>query len=225
MTDTDVDVKDADYLERVARMPPNPKKLVVWLHGLGADGHDFEPMITAFGQHIALDDVGVVLPHAPIRPITVNGGHLMRGWYDIISIELERTIDESSIIQSKRAILSLIKDLCQRYHLTTEDVFLGGFSQGSALALACTDTPLAGILALSGYQAIPIKKLPQTPLFVMHGVADDVVPLVLFERLRQNLKDDPNTQFATYDVGHGVCYEQILPMANFIADCLGLQKA
>ena len=157
----------------------NPQSAVIWLHGLGADGHDFEPIVPELvprGERA----LRFVFPHAPLRPVTLNGGFAMRAWYDIIALDRRAAEDESGIRMSQ----SLINELLRRESargIPTERIVLAGFSQGGAMALFCgTRYPerLAGIIGLSCYQLLAgrfdAERLPvnqATPIFVAHGNA------------------------------------------------------
>ena len=173
-----------------------PTASVIWLHGLGADGNDFVPLVERF---TALQkSVRFVFPHAPIRPITINGGMEMRAWYDIEEIDLKAREDAAGIQDSEKQIRVLIQrelDL----GISPKKIVLAGFSQGGALALYTGlryPLPLAGIIALSGYLSLPLTlendrnvANQNTPIFMAHGLFDPMVPLMFGQMARTQLED------------------------------------
>lgn len=202
---------------------------VIWLHGLGADGNDFVPVIEA----LDLPDsppIRFILPHAPVRPITLNGGQAMRGWYDIIGIGPEYPEDKEGIRSSRTLLQSLIHKEKSR-GISADRVLLAGFSQGGAAVLHTGlryDRPLAGILALSSY--LPLRdslgselspEQLQTPLMVMHGSDDAVVPpeygRLSCDAMRQQGLD---VTWKEYPMGHTLCAEQLKDIRGFILSCL-----
>lgn len=198
---------------------------VIWLHGLGADGNDFVPIIPELNLSTS-SNVRFIFPNAPIRPVTINNGYQMRAWYDITSITSERTFDTAGIAQSVTDICALI-DLQLASGLATTDIILAGFSQGAAIALTTFlryPKPLAGVIALSGYlpmqqtalqQACSANK--QTPIYIAHGTVDMVVPYALGLSTYTALKDsgfDP--AWHCYPMGHAVCQEEIKDIGAFI---------
>ena len=163
-----------------------PQMLVIWLHGLGADGHDFEPVVPQFKN----PQIGIefIFPHAPVQPVTINGGMKMRSWYDIKMMDIGKMPDEQGIRQSEAQVLELI-DAQIAKGWKSEQIILAGFSQGGAIALHTstrTQHKLAAVIALSCY--LPIQdKWPNehvsvnkdTPYFIGHGTQDPVVPFQL----------------------------------------------
>ena len=206
--------------------PPKPvTAVVVWLHGLGADGHDFEPAAAELGR-AGLDDVRFVFPHAPVRPVTINGGMAMRAWYDIAGPELDRRADEEGVRESGAVARTLVDEQIAR-GITPERVVLAGFSQGGAIALhAGLRFPfrIAGILALSTY--LPAAKSLATqahaanrdvPIFLAHGSQDPVIALALSERSRAAMADlGYVVEVHTYPMPHSVCAEEIRDIANWL---------
>lgn len=205
---------------------PSPTFSVIWMHGLGADGSDFEPIVS----ELELEDlpaVRFVFPNAPHRPVTCNAGYVMRAWYDIISLEPhQRKIDEAGLIQSRDIVRQLIAHEIGR-GVPTKHIFLAGFSQGGAVAYLSALThpePLAGVIALSTY--IPSAELitaelsdknTQLPMFVAHGIDDDVVSPALGSQaleLVQQLGFAPNWE--TYEMGHSVCIEEVKDIGNWL---------
>ena len=198
---------------------------VVWLHGLGADGHDFEPVAAELGRG-GLDDIRFVFPHAPVRPVTINGGMEMRAWYDIAGPELDRRADEEGVRASAGIARDLIDEQIAR-GIAGERIVLAGFSQGGAIALyAGLRFPfrVAGILALSTY--LPAAKSlaaeahaanRDVPIFLAHGSQDPVIALVLSEHSRAAMADlGYIVELHTYPMPHSVCAEEIRDIANWL---------
>ena len=202
---------------------------VVWLHGLGADGHDFEPVAAELGR-AGLDDVRYVFPHAPVRPVTVNGGMAMRAWYDISESELDRGTDQEGV-RASAGIAAALVDEQIALGLPARRIVLAGFSQGGAIALfAGLRLPIriAGILALSTY--LPVEESLQAqahpantdvPIFLAHGSHDPLIPLALSERSRAVMADlGYIVETHTYPIPHSVCPEEIRDIANWLSRVL-----
>ena len=210
----------------VAVEPSKPATAaVVWLHGLGADGHDFEPVAEELGR-TGLDDVRYVFPHAPVRPVTVNGGMAMRAWYDIAGPELDRRADEEGVRASAGIARALVDEQIAR-GIAAERIVLAGFSQGGAIALfAGLRLPfrVAGILALSTYLPVATSLAAEAhpanrdvPIFLAHGSQDPVIALALSERSRAAMADLGYTvEVHTYPMPHAVCAEEIRDIANWL---------
>ena len=174
-----------EYLE--VNTADNPQYSVIWMHGLGADGHDFEPIVQILGLRAATA-VRFIFPHALRRPITINGGMVMRAWYDIIEISTSRGQDKAGIEHSADKIYALIDHEIER-GIPAENIVLAGFSQGGAMALHVGlryPERLAGIMVLSGYLLFPDQLQDErsqanaaTAVFVGHGTQDPMVPLAL----------------------------------------------
>lgn len=210
---------------------PSPRGCVIWLHGLGADGHDFEPIVPELrlGPDLPLR---FIFPHAPVRPVTLNGGMAMRAWYDIISLApASRQIDEGGLLESRAYVRQLIEHENGR-GITSDRIILAGFSQGGAVAYLSALThpvPLAGIVALSTY--IPSARLlvdelteanRQIPVFAAHGTQDDVVALELGTQalgLLQTLGLEP--EWHTYDMPHSVCLQEVADIGAWIKALVG----
>jgi len=188
---------------------------VIWLHGLGADGHDFAPVV----QALDLRGVRFILPHAPARPVTINGGYVMPAWYDIRSTGLDADEDAAGLAQSSRVVDDLIARELAR-GVAPSRIVLAGFSQGGALALYAGLAPgrvLGGIVVLSAY--LPLMAgfnewcaagAPTIPIFMAHGVQDRVVPLQLAERSRHKLVACGfDVEWQVYPMAHSVCEEEI----------------
>lgn len=205
---------------------------VIWLHGLGASGHDFEPIVPELSLG---DTVGVrfIFPHAPVRPITINGGAPMRGWYDIDSLDFsERQQDSAGIKDSAQHIEALIDAEIAR-SIPAGNIFLAGFSQGGAIALYTGLTskhPLAGIMALSTYLPIQESTLAaltnhamQMPVFMAHGQYDDVIDIRYAVQSRELLLQHIKTiEWHDYPMAHSVCAEEIADISTWLKPQLGL---
>jgi phospholipase/carboxylesterase len=203
----------------------NPQAAVIWLHGLGADGHDFEPIVPELVQR-SERALRFVFPHAPMRPVTLNAGYVMRAWYDIIAIDRRAAEDESGI----RASQALITELIRRENargIATERIVLAGFSQGGAMALySGTRYPerLAGIIGLSCYQLLAGRFAAErdpanqaTPIFLAHGTQDPVVPPALGEAACRQLQAAGYTvEWHAYSMPHSVCTQEVADIAAWL---------
>lgn len=204
-----------------------PTVAVIWLHGLGADGSDFEPIVSELGLP-ASPGIRFVFPNAPHRPVTCNGGYVMRAWYDIISLAPDsREIDEAGLLASRDIVRAVIAREEDR-GIPSQRIFLAGFSQGGAVAYLSALThpaPLAGVIALSTYMPSPhlitsdlSEANRQIPLFVAHGTDDDVVSLGLGQqafRFVQSLGFNP--EWHSYDMPHAVCEEEIADIGDWLS--------
>jgi len=199
---------------------------VIWLHGLGADGNDFEPLIRQWGL---ADELGArfVLPHAPTRPVTLNNGMVMRAWYDIYDLGFSQREDRQGVEQAQQHLLSLILRERER-GLPSDRILLAGFSQGGAVALYTAlrfMEPLAGVLALSAY--LPLvdrlageKRADPSLLTIRmdHGEQDPVVPFALAERSRERIEEQGyHVDFHAYVMGHSLCIPQMESLRHWIA--------
>lgn len=208
---------------------PKPTRAVIWMHGLGADGNDFAPLVPELKLQ-GLPDIRFIFPHAPVRAVTINNGMAMRAWYDIFTIDLVRHEDETGLRESQAAVQALIQRENAR-GIGTEHIVLAGFSQGSAVALQAglrQHQKLAGIVALSGY--LPLAELAinerhaantETPIFLAHGTMDPVVPLSRGQETHNKLLDlgYPVT-WKTYPMPHSVCIEEIADITRFLRTVL-----
>jgi len=202
---------------------------VIWLHGLGADGHDFEPIVPEL-RLPAGHTIRFKFPHAPIRPITINGGMEMRGWYDIGQQGLDRQVDEAGIRASAAAVGRMLDDEIHS-GIESRRIVLAGFSQGGAIALHLglryRDT-LAGILALSTYlplaetlAAESVSTQRGTPIFIGHGSQDPLVPENFGRGTYEKLRDSGYTvEYKTYPMAHAVCAEEIMDVATWLKTLL-----
>jgi phospholipase/carboxylesterase len=202
-----------------------PGGSVIWLHGLGADGHDFEPIVPELVQP-AERALRFVFPHAPIRPVTLNGGYPMRAWYDIAALDRRTAEDESGIRASRAAIDTLIRRENSR-GIVSERIVLAGFSQGGAMALfAGPRYPerLAGIMGLSCYLPLGSRHTAErsaanqaTPIFLAHGRQDPVVPEMLGEYARKALEASGyNVEWHAYDMPHSLCPQEVIDIAAWL---------
>lgn len=191
---------------------------IIWLHGLGADGHDFEPVVPMLGLAA---HTRVLFPHAPVRPITINGGMPMRGWYDIVSFE--RRQEDSAGIADSFAALKMLYDEEIRSGIKPENILFAGFSQGGAMALHLgLRLPCAGILSLSAY-LLDVDNTPaageksRLPILQIHGSYDNVVPYALGE-LSHNilLQKGYLPQWQGYPISHEVSQEEIRFIAAWL---------
>lgn len=204
--------------------PPQPPELtVIWLHGLGADGHDFEPIVAELPLDAA---VRFVFPHAPLRPVTINGGLSMRAWYDIAAIGPGAAEDEAGILDSAAALRGLI-DREAAAGVDPARIVLAGFSQGGAIALwtALTEPrPLAGVLALSTYLPLAARLAAERepanrrlPIWMAHGREDAMIPLRLAANSRDRLRAwGYGVDWHAYPMPHGVCAEEIADIGAWL---------
>jgi phospholipase/carboxylesterase len=198
---------------------------LIWLHGLGADGHDFEPLIPELRL---VDELGVrvILPHAPPRPVTINGGMVMRAWYDVLSPDFGHAEDHSGIRQSEQLLLALIaREVANG--ISAQRVVLAGFSQGGAMALHTGlryPQPFAGILALSCYLPL-VESLDRessaasraVPIMMAHGVNDPLIPLTLAEQSRDRLQQLGYTvDWHSYPMPHAVYPQEIRDLRDWL---------
>ncbi len=204
---------------------PEPCASVIWLHGLGADGHDFEPIVPALGFGAA-PAVRFVFPHAPMRPVTINNGWVMRAWYDVRAEGGERREDEAGVRESQKAVEALIARERAR-GVPAASLVLAGFSQGGAMALHTGlrhADRLAGILALSCF--LPLGATVEheasaanrdVPIFMAHGVYDQVIPLARARRACHLLAGLAwNVEWREYPMPHAVCDEEIADIAAWL---------
>lgn len=205
------------------------KATVIWLHGLGADGHDFEPIVPELKLPAELG-VKFVFPHAPVIPVTINGGYQMRAWYDIRNADLSQREDETGVRQSAEQVEQLIKHEIEQ-GIPADKIILAGFSQGGAVTLHLAtrlNQKLAGIVALSTYLTIPDKLADEksdanldTPIFMAHGQQDPVVPMQRGQYSAKVLQDNGfKVQWSDYPMPHAVCLEEIQALGRYIEQAL-----
>jgi phospholipase/carboxylesterase len=215
-----------DRLETVEVQPSEGvEAAVVWLHGLGADGHDFESLVPELDLP-SRPAVRFVFPHAPVRPVTINAGWRMRAWYDIAGLDRRSPQDARGIRESAQAVRGLLARERER-GIRADRIVLAGFSQGGAIALfegLRHPERLAGIVALSAYlplgEALGTEAHPANaaaPILMAHGTEDPTVPLDFGEHSRIALeKLGYAVEWHTYPMGHAVCEDEIADIRSFL---------
>jgi phospholipase/carboxylesterase len=191
-----------------------PRNSVIWLHGLGADGHDFEPIVDAL-ELPGDASIRFIFPHAPVRPVTINGGIPMRAWYDFRQMIPGQGEDNQQIQESIGQLTDLIRMESER-GVASDRICLAGFSQGGVIALMTAlqcGMPLAAVMGLSTYlplnEAIP-DEVGRLPVFLAHGRYDDVLPYALGEQAYKGLKQQGfEVDWHDYPMAHSVCEEEI----------------
>jgi len=211
---------------------PDPTASIIWMHGLGADGHDFEPIVPELKLPASLP-VRFVFPHAPLRPVTINAGMVMRAWYDVFDLEERRGEDEAGVRASQPLVEVLIARE-QARGIPTARIVLGGFSQGGVMALQTGlrhPKRLAGIAALSCYlplaRSLPAEASPanrDVPIIMAHGSYDDLIPVARAHRSRDRLQElGFRVTFREYPIPHAVCPEEIRDLASWVGEVLSSQ--
>lgn len=206
----------------------DPRVAVIWLHGLGASGHDFEPVVPelAFAREQA---VRFIFPHAPELPVTVNGGMAMPAWYDILAMDIDRKVDTPQLKASADAVALLIEQELEK-GIPSENILIGGFSQGGAVAyeLALSyPQKLGGLFVLSTYFAtadsIQLAEANRNiPVFVGHGSYDPVVPESLGRAATGTLEElGFKPVYRSYPMEHSMCLEEVRDLDRFFSRCLG----
>jgi len=208
---------------------PGPVASVIWLHGLGADGNDFVPIVPELGLPPARA-LRFIFPHAPVRAVTINNGMRMRAWYDIAAADLNNRADISGVRQSTDQVEALIAREKGR-GVAAAHIFLAGFSQGGAIALYAGlrhAERLAGILALSTY-LVQADRLPaeaaaanrDVPIFMAHGTADPVVRFEWGLASRRALEANGNpVEWHQYPIEHSLCLEEVRAIGAWLAKVL-----
>ena len=205
---------------------PNPRHAVIWLHGLGADGNDFAPIVPELVDR-AWPPLRFVFPHAPVRPVTINNGMRMRAWYDIKGMQIADKQDEPGIRESIAQLDELIAREGER-GIPSQRVLLAGFSQGGAIVLAGGvrhAAKLAGIMALSTYLPLAEKTAGERseanrglPVFMGHGSIDNVVPEVLGTTTRNTLETlGYAVEWHSYPMAHQVSAQEIADLRKWMA--------
>ena len=211
---------------------PKPTAAVIWLHGLGADGNDFAPIVPELGLAGA-PAIRFIFPHAPMIPVTLNNGYVMRAWYDVSPGDLEgntRQPDAKGVRASQAAIEKLIEREVSR-GVAAGKIVVAGFSQGGAIALQTGlrhPEKLAGIMALSTYlplaQTLPAEASAANrsiPVFYAHGTLDPVIPMAMAETSRQVLgAAGYKVEWHEYQMPHSVCIEEIREIGAWLARVL-----
>jgi phospholipase/carboxylesterase len=208
----------------------NPEVSVIWLHGLGADGNDFVPIVRELDL-AGLPGIRFIFPHARTIPVTVNGGYVMRAWYDITGADLTRREDENGLRASQLEVEAFIAREKAR-GIPASRIILAGFSQGCAMTIQAGlrhPEPLAGMLCLSGYVPLSAKLATertqeslQTPIFMAHGRHDNVVSFSRAESSRDLLVSlGYQVEWHEYAMQHSVCLEEVQAMSAFFKKVLG----
>ena len=201
------------------------KYSLIWLHGLGADGHDFEGIVPQLHLN-AEANIHFIFPNAPIQAVTINAGMKMRAWYDILEMSLNRKVDVQGIYQSANLLENLIKKEMAS-GISSEHILLAGFSQGGVIALHAGLTfkhKLAGIIALSTYFPTIEKVITElsianhnTPIFMGHGILDSIVAIESGKSVFNKLNDfQYNIEWYEYVMEHSVCNEEINHISSYI---------
>lgn len=204
-----------------------PDSAVIWLHGLGADGNDFAPIIPELKLP---EDLGIrfIFPHAPSMPVTINGGFVMPAWYDILEMEIDRRVDHKQLLASASYISDLVEEQIEA-GIASKRIILAGFSQGGAIAYQCClsfEQPLGGLLAMSTYFATSNEieshaANQHIPIEIHHGVHDPVVPEALGKKAYSILQQKGYAvSYRTYPMEHSVCLEQIQDISAWLQQTL-----
>ena len=219
----------SDLLETIEiETCPDPSSSVIWLHGLGADGNDFAPIVPELGLG-DLPGIRFIFPHAPMMPVTINNGYVMRAWYDVTPGDLEgrqRQVDKHGVRASQAAVEKLIARENQR-GIAARDIVIAGFSQGGAIALQTGlrhPERLAGVMVLSAYlplaDTLPAEASAQNrdvPIFYAHGAYDPVIPLALAAASRDRLAAlGYPVQWHEYPMQHSVCVEELQAISAWL---------
>lgn len=203
----------------------SPQWSVIWLHGLGADGHDFAPIVPELVRP-HWPAIRFVFPHAPKRPVSINNGMPMRAWYDIVSLDFRSRADATGVAESVAQVEALIARE-QARGIPCERILLAGFSQGGAITLSAglrRQAPLAGLVALSTYlpevdaaAAQLVEGATAQPVFMAHGSADPVIPVQVAEHSLQVLKGlGFDVEWHRYPMAHQVCAEEIHALGDWL---------
>ncbi|MFZ3321654.1 MAG: alpha/beta hydrolase [Usitatibacter sp.] len=225
-------MKPLEFVELVTG--PDPAGTVIWTHGLGADGWDFVPIVRELPLPEGLA-LRFIFPHAPTRPVTINNGHVMRAWYDIARSDLARVPDEGGIRESQSLVEQLIATEKAR-GVDASRIVLAGFSQGGVIALQTGlrhGERIAGIVALSTYLALEDSLEREgsaanrrTPILMVHGTQDPVIPLQLAEASQRALvARGYEVEWQTYPMPHAVCAEEVELIGAFLTRAFGAGPA
>jgi len=208
---------------------PNPTASVIILHGIGADGNDFVPVAGELDLR-AIGPVRFVFPHAPTRPVTINGGYVMRAWYDILGLDSQQREDEAGLRESQSLVEGLIAREKAR-GVAARRIVLAGFSQGGAMTLMTGlrhDERLAGLVGLSGYLPLAAKAEAErhaanrdVPIFLAHGTQDPIIPIARARASRDALVAMGHAvDWHEYAMPHSVCAEEIADLERWLLDRL-----
>jgi len=219
-----------NYIEIEPSAYGNPKPAefaVIWLHGLGASGHDFEPIVPELRLPKELA-IRFIFPHAPNIPVTINGGLVMPAWYDILNLNPQRNINEEQFQTSTAEATALINREIKR-GIASKHIVLAGFSQGGAIAYHTAlayPAPLAGLLCLSTYfpahpELTPHDANQETPIFVSHGQMDPMVPETMGKEAFHTLQNmGYKVRYQSYPMAHEVCAQQISDISIWLQELL-----
>ena len=205
-----------------------PSASVIWLHGLGADGHDFEPIVPELRLPAALP-TRFVFPHAPVRPVTINGGMAMRAWYDIVTLDRGGPVDSAGIDESSAALEALITREQER-GIEPARIVVAGFSQGGAIAINTilrAEKKLAGLMALSTWLALPDALQrdnldTSVPVFMAHGQFDPMIPIQYGRGSADRLVGAGfDVEWHDYPMTHAVCPQEIDDIRTWLSGVLG----
>ena len=208
---------------------PGPEACVIWLHGLGADGHDFEPIVPSLDLP-EKPGLRFLFPHAPMQPVTINGGMVMRAWYDVYALEGVRREDEAGVRASQQRLEALIAREKSR-GIPAAKIVLAGFSQGGAIALQTGlrhPERLAGIMALSTFLPLAATLAAEAsaanrdvPIFMAHGIDDPMIPLSRAARSRDLLRAQGyRVEWHEYPMAHAVCDAEVRAVAVWLRGAL-----
>ncbi len=209
---------------------PNPTAAIIWMHGLGADGNDFVPLVRELDLR-GLPGIRFVFPHANTMPVTINGGYVMRAWYDIKVNDLVRHEDEGGLRASQLQVEALIAREKAR-GIPASRIILAGFSQGCAMALQTGlrhPEKLAGLMCLSGYVPLAAQVASErsaasleTPVFMVHGLHDGVIPIARAEQSRDLLESmGYKVEWHQYVMQHSLCQEEVDDIGAWLKKVLG----
>ena len=204
---------------------PEPTAAIIWMHGLGADGADFVPIVRELDL-TGCPGIRFIFPHAPTMPVTINNGYVMRAWYDILGTDIARTEDEAGLRQAQQSVEQLIEREKSR-GIPAARIVLAGFSQGCAMAIQTGlrhPETLAGLLCLSGY--VPLASTvaaersaanQNTPIFLAHGRSDQVIPIDRAEKSRDLLQAVCYAvEWHEYRMQHSVCEEEVGDISTWL---------
>lgn len=218
-------MKILETTDAVTIEPQTANAAVIWLHGLGADGHDFVPIVEEL-NYTNKTQTRFIFPHAPMRPVTVNGGYVMRAWYDIVAIDRSARQDLAGIQTSVQRVEQIIAAESAQ-GIKTQRIVIAGFSQGGSIALYTGlrhQHRLAGLMGLSSW--LPLSNTlasemnsanAHTPIFMAHGTDDPIVTLQIAEHSRSIMQElDCRIEWHTYPMPHSVCQEEILDISQWL---------
>jgi len=208
---------------------PNPTVAIIWMHGLGADGNDFVPMVRELDL-AGLPPIRFVFPHADQIPVTVNGGYVMRAWYDITNADLVRREDEAGLRRSQLQVEALIAREKAR-GIQADRIILAGFSQGCAMTLQTGlrhPEKLAGLMCLSGYLPLSATVAAErteesldTPILMVHGSSDGVIPIARAEQSRDLLESmGYQVEWHAYPMQHSLCQQEVVDVSAWLKKVL-----